>query len=264
MTRITGIETIRTRADGTWLFVKVLTDQPGLYGIGSASDHYRAKVVEAAIENVTPLLIGRDASRIEDIWQSVHTQSYWRNEAIGNTVQAGIDMALWDIKGKEAGMPVYQLLGGATRSAVAAYAHAQGNSLAELEDDVRRYRGDEDDDDAPRRKRRRDEDDDGAEDEGDEPQMPRRKRKSQVGTAKLVLRICAAVVGGEGDSLLTVKDNQPTLHCDLAGMFAEAGGRPQRPDPPARRRGCELRRRAAAIRHPTARSPPTPQRKTTA
>ena len=126
MTKITGIETIRTRVNGTWLFVKVLTDQPGLYGIGSASDHYRARVVEAAIETVAPLLIGRDVSRIEDIWQSVYTQSYWRNDAIGNTVQSGIDMALWDIKGKEAGMPVYQLLGGKTRSAVAAYAQRAG------------------------------------------------------------------------------------------------------------------------------------------
>jgi mannonate dehydratase len=139
MTRITGIETIRTRADGTWLFVKVHTDQPGLYGIGSASDHYRCRVIQTAIEAVTPLLLGRDASRIEDIWQSIHTSGYWRNDAVGNTVQSGIDMALWDIKGKEAGMPVYQLLGGATRSAVAAYAHASGDTLAELEDDVRRY-----------------------------------------------------------------------------------------------------------------------------
>ena len=138
MTKITGIETIRTRANGTWLFVKVLTDQPGLYGIGSASDMYRARVVQAAIETVTPLLIGRDVSRIEDIWQSIFTSTYWRNDAIGNTVIAGIDMALWDIKGKEAGMPVYQLLGGKTRSAVAAYAHAQGDTITELEDDVRR------------------------------------------------------------------------------------------------------------------------------
>ncbi len=139
MTKITGIETIRTRADGTWLFVKVLTDQPGLYGIGSASDAYRCKVVQTAIETVTPLLLGRDVRRIEDIWQSIHTCGYWRNDSVVNTVQAGIDMALWDIKGKEAGMPVYDLLGGKTRSAVAAYAHASGDTLTELEDDVRRY-----------------------------------------------------------------------------------------------------------------------------
>jgi len=139
MTKITAIETIRTRVNGTWLFVKVLTDQPGLYGIGSASDHYRAKTVQTAIETIAPMLIGRDASQIEDIWQSIYTSGYWRNDSIINTVQAGIDMALWDIKGKEAKMPVYQLLGGATRSAVMCYAHAAGDTLPELVDDVRRY-----------------------------------------------------------------------------------------------------------------------------
>ncbi|MEZ4734596.1 MAG: enolase C-terminal domain-like protein [Caldilineaceae bacterium] len=139
MTKITAIETIRTRVNGTWLFVKVLTDQPGLYGIGSASDHYRARTVQTAIETIAPMLIGRDASQIEDIWQSIYTSGYWRNDSIINTVQAGIDMALWDIKGKEAKMPVYQLLGGATRSAVMCYAHAAGDTLPELVDDVRRY-----------------------------------------------------------------------------------------------------------------------------
>lgn len=139
MPKIKDIQTIRTRANGTWLFVKVITDQPGLYGIGSASDHYRARTVETAIETVKPLIVGRDVANIEDIWQSIYTCGYWRNDSITNTVQAGIDMALWDIKGKEAGMPVYQLLGGACRSAVMAYAHASGDTLGELEEDVRRY-----------------------------------------------------------------------------------------------------------------------------
>ncbi len=112
MTKITDIQTIRSRVNGTWLFVKVITDQPGLYGIGSASDHFRCRTVQAMIETLTPLLIGRDASQIEDIWQSIYTSGYWRNDSVINTAQAGIDMALWDIKGKEAGMPVYQLLGG--------------------------------------------------------------------------------------------------------------------------------------------------------
>ena len=97
MAKIKEIQTIRTRANGTWLFVKVITDQPGLYGIGSASDHYRAKTVQTAIETIAPLLIGREASHIEDIWQSVYTSGYWRNDSFINTVQAGIDMALWDI-----------------------------------------------------------------------------------------------------------------------------------------------------------------------
>lgn len=139
MTKITAIQTIRTRASGRWVFVKVLTDQPGLYGIGSASDHYHSTTVITAIETIAPLLIGREAGTIEDNWQSVYTSGYWRNGSILNTALAGIDMALWDIKGKEAGMPVYDLLGGRTRDAVLAYAHAGGNDLIELEDDVRRY-----------------------------------------------------------------------------------------------------------------------------
>ena len=139
MTKITAIQTIRTRAAGRWVIVKVLTDQPGLYGIGSASDHYHSSTVITAIETIAPLLIGREAGTIEDNWQSVYTHGYWRNGSILNTALAGIDMALWDIKGKEAGMPVYDLLGGRTRDAVLAYAHAGGNDLIELEDEVRRY-----------------------------------------------------------------------------------------------------------------------------
>jgi mannonate dehydratase len=139
MAKITNIRSIRTRVNGTWVIVVVETDQPGLYGIGSASDHYRAKTVISAVETITPLLVGREASHIEDNWQSVYTSAYWRNGSIENTALAAIDMALWDIKGKEAGMPVYQLLGGPVRAAVPCYAHASGNTLQELEDDVRRY-----------------------------------------------------------------------------------------------------------------------------
>ena len=104
MPKITQIRCIRTRADGTWIIVKVLTDQPGLYGIGSASDYYHPTAVMAAIEqSLAPRLLGREAGRIEDIWQSTFTSGYWRNGSILNTALGGIDMALWDIKGKEAG-----------------------------------------------------------------------------------------------------------------------------------------------------------------
>ena len=139
MAKITDVKVIRTRATGMWVIVKVLTDQPGLYGIGSASDVFHPETVAKAVETITPMLIGRDAGRIEDVWQSVYTSAYWRNGSILNTALAGIDMALWDIKGKEAGMPVYALLGGPCRAAVPAYAHAGGRDIDELEQDVRRY-----------------------------------------------------------------------------------------------------------------------------
>jgi mannonate dehydratase len=140
MAKIKEVRCIRTRTHGTWVIVKVITDQPGLYGIGSASDHYHSATVMTAIEEmIGPKLIGREAGHIEDNWQSIFTSGYWRNGSILNTALGGIDMALWDIKGKEARMPVYQLLGGPCRTAVPCYAHASGGDLAELEADVRRY-----------------------------------------------------------------------------------------------------------------------------
>ena len=116
------------------------TDQPGLYGIGSAHEYNATGAVVAAVEEwMAPRLIGREATAIEDIWQSTFTSGYWRSGPTLNTALGGIDIALWDIKGKEAGMPVYSLLGGPCRTAVPCYAHASGRTLTELEDDVRRY-----------------------------------------------------------------------------------------------------------------------------
>jgi len=139
MTKITEIKCIRTRANGSWTIVKVLTDQPGLYGIGSASDYRHSETVIKAVETISPAVIGREAGQIEDIWQSVYPSGYWRNGSILNTALGAIDVALWDIKGKEAGMPVYDLLGGPCRAAVPCYAHAGGADLAALEDSVRAY-----------------------------------------------------------------------------------------------------------------------------
>src|SRR5512140_3023460 len=83
VTKITGIQPIRTRVNGTWVIVKVTTDQPGLYGIGSASDHYRCGTMVASLEqSIAPLIVGRDADSIEDIWQTMYTSAYWRNDSI--------------------------------------------------------------------------------------------------------------------------------------------------------------------------------------
>ena len=140
MPKIKAIQCIRTRSTGTWVIVKVITDQPGLYGIGSAHEYNATGAVVAAIEEwFAPRLIGREASRIEDIWQSTFTSGYWRTGPTLSVALGGIDIALWDIKGKEAGMPVYQLLGGPCRAAVPCYAHASGTDLASLEEDVRHY-----------------------------------------------------------------------------------------------------------------------------
>lgn len=140
MPKITKVRTIRTRAGGNWVFVKIETDQPGLYGIGSAHEHNPTGAVVTAVEEwFAPRLIGRDTSQIEDIWQTSYTAGYWRTGPIHNVALGGIDVALWDIKGKEAGMPVYDLLGGKVRAAVPCYAHAQGLTIEALEEDIRRY-----------------------------------------------------------------------------------------------------------------------------
>ncbi|MBJ6362231.1 enolase C-terminal domain-like protein [Paenibacillus sp. GCM10012307] len=140
MAKITGVSCIRTRKNGVWTIVKVTTDQDGLYGIGSASDMYNPDAVVHIIEQLlAPVIIGREAANIEDLWQTMHLSGYWRNGALLQTAIGGIDMALWDIKGKEAGLPVYQLLGGACRAAVPCYGHAGGSSISELKEEVHRY-----------------------------------------------------------------------------------------------------------------------------
>ncbi|MGH2460176.1 MAG: enolase C-terminal domain-like protein, partial [Chloroflexota bacterium] len=140
MPKIKEIRCIRTRPAGTWVVVKVITDQPGLYGIGSAHDYnHTDAVVDVVDQFYAPRLIGRDAGQIEDVWQSTFTCGYWRNGPILNAALGGIDVALWDIKGKEAGMPIYKLLGGPCRAAAPCYAHASGDTVEALEDDVRGY-----------------------------------------------------------------------------------------------------------------------------
>lgn len=114
--------------------VKIHTDT-GIYGIGDATLNGREMAVVTYLEeHVAPCLIGRDAHAIEDIWQYLYKGVYWRKGAVNLAAIAAIDMALWDIKGKAAGLPVYQLLGGKSRQGVTLYAHASGENIADTLD----------------------------------------------------------------------------------------------------------------------------------
>lgn len=133
--RIKDISVIETQPGGVRLtVVKITTDQDGLYGYGCATFTQRADLVKPAVElYLKPLLLGKTTDRIEDIWHLCYDSSYWRNGPVLNNAISGIDQALWDIKGRQANMPVYELAGGKCREAAAAYGHAGG---ADFEDTV--------------------------------------------------------------------------------------------------------------------------------
>ncbi len=129
--RITGVRTVVTAPEGVNLVVvRVDTDEPGLYGLGCATFHQRfAAVVSTVDEHVAPLLIGRSPADISDITRMLHFSSYWRGGPVLNSALSGVDMALRDIAGKRAGMPVYELLGGRLRGDVPVYRHACGATI---------------------------------------------------------------------------------------------------------------------------------------
>ena len=134
--RITRVRTVVTAPEGVNLIVvRIDTDDPGLYGLGCATFHQRFAAVVAAIEqHLAPLLIGRHPADISDIGRMLHYSGYWRGGPVENSAVSGVDMALWDIAGKRAGMPVYELLGGRLRGAVPVYVHASGATIDETLD----------------------------------------------------------------------------------------------------------------------------------
>ena len=122
--KITAIKTVVVNAEmRNWIFVKVETDEAGLYGWGEATLEWKTRAVVGAVEDLAPLLIGRDPRDIEQAVRVMHKHGFWRMGVIGATAISGIEVALWDILGKELGVPVWRLLGGKTREKVPVYTH---------------------------------------------------------------------------------------------------------------------------------------------
>lgn len=122
--RITGVRTLVVNAEmRNWIFVKVETDQDGLYGWGEASLNWKTRAVTGAVEDLAPLVVGKDPRDIEQIVRTLNKHSYYRLGIIGATAVSSIEHALWDIFGKSVGLPVWRLLGGRTRDTVRVYTH---------------------------------------------------------------------------------------------------------------------------------------------
>ncbi|HSU44572.1 MAG TPA: D-mannonate dehydratase ManD [Casimicrobiaceae bacterium] len=137
--KITAARVIVTCPGRNFVTLKIETDD-GVHGVGDATLNGRELAVAAYLtEHVVPVLIGRDPARIEDAWQYLYRGAYWRRGPVTMSAIAAVDTALWDIKGKVAGLPLYELLGGASRDGVMVYGHANGNDIAETADEVARY-----------------------------------------------------------------------------------------------------------------------------
>lgn len=116
-----------------WIFVKVLTDQPGLYGWGEATLEWHTRSVVGAIEDLVPLIVGEDPTRIEHLWQMMFRQHFWHGHGVVRaTAISGIDIALWDIAGKLHGVPCHKLWGGPVRDYVRTYCHLGGGKMEEF------------------------------------------------------------------------------------------------------------------------------------
>ena len=137
--KITAARVVVTCPGRNFVTLKIETDE-GIHGVGDATLNGRELAVAAYLtEHLIPVLIGRDPARIEDAWQYLYRGAYWRRGPVTMSAIAAVDTALWDIKGKVAGLPLYELLGGASRDGVMVYGHANGNDIAETVDEVARY-----------------------------------------------------------------------------------------------------------------------------
>ena len=137
---ITAARVIVTCPGRNFVTLKIETAE-GIHGVGDATLNGRELAVASYLnDHVIPMLIGRDAHQIEDIWQFLYRGAYWRRGPVTMSAIAAVDTALWDIKGKAAGLPVYQLLGGASRTGVRVYGHANGQTVEETIAEARRYR----------------------------------------------------------------------------------------------------------------------------
>lgn len=139
--KIVDARVIVTCPGRNFVTLKIVTDE-GLTGVGDATLNGRELAVVAYLrEHVVPLLIGRDPARIEDTWQYLYQGAYWRRGPVTMSAIAAVDTALWDIKGKVAGLPVYEMLGGRSREGVTVYGHANGESVEDVLAEVARYVG---------------------------------------------------------------------------------------------------------------------------